>query len=186
MATRCRPFVRSILIVAIAVAAGSCSTRQSTYFPIELQIRSSDVPDPLIFQSDHYLVGEGRVTWTGSYGFGGDDLVAVKHELTLFENDTAAQEAYSEEVDKLFPTASWLPEHDFAFSPVDRNDQSRFACLPASPRPGGLRSCALIQQHGEFISIVRANIDGSRLTFQDVERAIVGIDSRLTQWEDKN
>ncbi len=107
--------------------------------------------------------------------------ILVSHQLSLYQTETDAKNAYSDWESEWFTTDKLIPPNGWLFQPQDTQDQSRFGCLNQTINEKPFLVCRYLQRHKSIISLVLANLDGETLTLEQFANTLMLIDTRMNQ-----
>ncbi len=180
------PLILCILLICLATSCRNVVenglTEMATSFPFNLMLQEQDLPPGWSWAGGTAPDVPDANSRVGSFRVSNDpkDInLLVTDQLTVYPNETAAQQAYASwERDWFLETYGRPP--DAQFVPRDSHDQFRLGCLWRIENTQTVGPCTYLQQHKQFISLVTANLDGQRFTLSQFETALQRRDARLS------
>jgi hypothetical protein len=181
-----RSFFVTALIVLLFTACSLTEQAGQAGFPTDLLLKQQDLPDG--FTRKEYVTVSDIPDATEALAIGfvvpdGSQFppIRVSQRLAVYIDETTAQKAYPDWEKGLFPVDDWKTPDDFHFKPADAGDLYRFGCMLGYFNGKDFIGCSYIQQHKNIISEVLANLDGTVLKLEDVEKTLANLDARMSQ-----
>lgn len=108
--------------------------------------------------------------------------INISHTITVYPDLDTATTAYTNWEQRYY-TEVWQAVQDTNFHPVDSEDIFRFEYWDVQIDEASVRSYTYLQQHGNLIILILANVDNQKLTFAQFEEILSELDAKLQNYQ---
>lgn len=151
-----------------------------------LMINASDLPNGWESAQYSYSLPGGYGATAGRndvfqiLGTSSSSFVYLSHEVFLYPSEQDAATGYQDLLTRDLPTALPSKPVDFTFTPKNTTDKFDKYCTDGNgPNDPNSHFCIFIQQHGRYVTELRAMFDNNKLTAAQVNDVLQKLDSKL-------